>query len=90
MTPLSRVMLRRVLSTCSASVRKSLQGLDYFISDGGKAFDDLLKLVDKLIDCGIQSIMLRIFKECSSQGRAISKVTIKKVFFSEFKDIVCF
>ena len=55
MTPLSRVTLRRVLSACSASVRKSLQGLDYFISEGGKAFDDLLKLVDKLIDCGIQS-----------------------------------
>ena len=55
MTPLSRVTLRRVLSACSASVRKSLQGLDYFISEGGKAFDDLLKLVDNLIDCGIQS-----------------------------------
>ena len=54
-TPLSKSTLRRVLSAYSAPVRKSLQGLDYFISDGEKAFDDLLKLVDQLIDFGIQS-----------------------------------
>ena len=53
--PLSKSTLRRILSACSASVRKSLQGLDYFISEGGKAFDDLLKLVDQLIDFGIES-----------------------------------
>ena len=54
-TPLSKSTLRLVLSACSASVRKSLQGLDYFISKGGKAFDDLLKLMNKLIDFGIPS-----------------------------------
>ena len=30
-TPLSKSTFRRVLSACSVSVRKSLQGLDYFI-----------------------------------------------------------
>ena len=35
---------------CSASVRKSLQGLDYFSADGAKAYDDLEEIVQKLGD----------------------------------------
>ena len=35
----------RILSECSASVRKSLQGLDYITSEGAKAFDDLSTLI---------------------------------------------
>ena len=37
--------MRRVLSECSASVRKSLQGLDYFAAEGARAFDNLISLV---------------------------------------------
>ncbi len=50
-TPMSRSMLRRVLNMCSASVRKSLQGLDYILAMGGRAFDELENVVDKLGDC---------------------------------------
>ena len=50
--PLSRNRLRRILSAYRASTRKSLQGLDYFVSEGCKAFDDLHELTDKLADCG--------------------------------------
>ncbi|KAL9981740.1 hypothetical protein ACROYT_G010483 [Oculina patagonica] len=32
----------------AASVRKSLQGLDYIAADGGKAFDDLIEMLPKL------------------------------------------
>jgi hypothetical protein len=42
----------RVLSECSASVRKSLQGLDYFAADGSQAFDKLLALILKLVEYG--------------------------------------
>jgi hypothetical protein len=42
--------LCRVLSVCSASVRKSLQGLDYFSAEGAKAFEDLEAIVEKLGD----------------------------------------
>jgi hypothetical protein len=35
---------------CSASTRTSLQGLDYFSAEGGKAFDDMVTVVDKLGD----------------------------------------
>ena len=48
---LSRSSNLRILKVCSASMRKSLQGLDYFSADGAKAFDDLQEVVEKLGDC---------------------------------------
>lgn len=51
--PMSRSTLWRVLNVCSASTRKSLQGLDYFSAVGAEAFDELLKVIDKLgEECG--------------------------------------
>ncbi|XP_031575425.1 uncharacterized protein LOC116309034, partial [Actinia tenebrosa] len=50
--PLSDSTMFRILSECSASVRKSLQGLDYFAADGSRAFDELLSLVPKLVEYG--------------------------------------
>lgn len=47
-TPFSRSTMLRILSSCAATVRKSLQGLDYIAADGGKAFDDLISMVPKL------------------------------------------
>jgi hypothetical protein len=37
--------MRRVLSACAATQRKSLQGLDYYHAEDAKAFDDLRKIV---------------------------------------------
>lgn len=51
-TPLSRTTLLRILSTCAASVRTSLQGLDYVSSAGAEAFDDLCDIVETLGDVG--------------------------------------
>ena len=47
---MSRSSLLRILHVCSASLRKSLQGLDYVSSEGPKAFDDIAEVVDKLGD----------------------------------------
>ena len=47
---LSRSSLCRILQVCLASIRTSLQGLDYFSAEGAKAFDDLIGVVDKLGD----------------------------------------
>ena len=47
-TPFGRSTMLRVLSSCAATVRKSLQGLDYIAADGGKAFDQLIEMVLKL------------------------------------------
>lgn len=44
--------MRRILTVCPATVRKSLQGLDYFSADGAKAFDDLINVVSNLENFG--------------------------------------
>lgn len=46
--PFSEATMRRVLSACPATERKSLQGLDYYHAEGAKAFDDLVELVSSL------------------------------------------
>ena len=50
--PFGRSTMLRILNACSAKVRKSLQGLDYFATDGGKAFDDLVLVVKRFQKCG--------------------------------------
>ena len=47
-TPFSRSTMLRVLSECSATVRRSLQGLDYYAAEGAQAFDNLTKIVHQL------------------------------------------
>ena len=43
----------RILAKCKASVRKSLQGLDYFAAEGARAFEDLESLVHQLSELGL-------------------------------------
>ena len=43
----------RILAECKASVRKSLQGLDYFAVEGARAFEDLESLVRQLSELGL-------------------------------------
>ena len=47
---MSKSTLLRVLDACSASVRKSLQGLDNFYAQGSNAFDDLCETVDRIAE----------------------------------------
>lgn len=52
--PMGRSTLYKVLHVCSASVRKSLQGLDYVSAEGAKAFEELELAAEKLGDnCGL-------------------------------------
>ena len=39
---MSKSIMLRILDACKATVRKSLQGLDYIAAEGAKAFDDLI------------------------------------------------
>lgn len=61
--PLSDTCLFEILNGCSASTRKSLQGLDYFVSDGSNAFDNLEKLCDQLGSYG-KSIKIFSLTDC--------------------------
>jgi len=47
---MSRTTLCRILKVCSASHRKSLQGLDYVSAEGAKAFEELADVIEKLGD----------------------------------------
>ena len=51
--PFSESTMLRILSSCTASVRKSLQGLDYFATEGSKAFDDLAQLIRDISPKGL-------------------------------------
>lgn len=62
--PLSRSTLFKILSeSCVASVRKSLQGLDNYAAEGGRAFDDLSRLMDTLLNYGASESAVRDIKE---------------------------
>jgi len=49
-TSMGRSTLYRIMNVCSASVRKSLQGLDYFVAQGVRAFENLEETADRLGD----------------------------------------
>lgn len=51
--PFSERTMLRILAECKASVRKSLQGLDYFAAEGARAFEDLESLVRQLSELGL-------------------------------------
>ena len=50
--PFSERTMLQVLSECSASTRKSLQGLDYFAAEGAQAFDSLITVVRQISELG--------------------------------------
>ena len=62
-TPLSSRTLFRILSEeCVASVRKNLQGLDSYASEGARRFDDLLSLLDTLVKYGANEAVIAELK----------------------------
>lgn len=50
--PLARSSLFAILDRCSASIRKSLAGLDNFSCDGSTAFDQIRDLCDEMATHG--------------------------------------
>ena len=55
--PLQKRTLIKVMSeVCLASIRKCLQGLHYYVAEGGKAFDDLETVVDRLLAVSAVSV----------------------------------
>ena len=76
--PMGRSTLHKILDVCSASVRNSLQGLDYFTAQGTQAFDDLESVVDKLgEDCGMGSSWVKEKKEQLKEGKRYLKSDYK-------------
>ena len=50
--PASERSLYRTLDVCSASMQKSLQGLNNVTSEGTEALDNLTKMIETLVENG--------------------------------------
>ena len=75
--PFSHHTMLRILSSCSATVRKSLQGLDYFAADGASAFDELRKLLTKVSDLVKNDETIRRWQESLKDGKRYLKGDFK-------------
>ena len=75
--PFSISTMYRILTSCSASVRKSLQGLDYISAEGGTAFDDLAVITDQLMDCGLDPRKGTKFQTALKEGKQYLKTDFK-------------
>ena len=83
--PLSGSTIYRILSVCGATVRKSLQGLDYFAAEGGKAFDDLAGVVDRLAVHGADSNWVSYCKIALKNGKSYIKSDYKVGFVNRIE-----
>lgn len=54
--PASKRTLYRIIDVCAASMQKSLQGLDYFLTEGAQAFEALESVVNTLVEGGASPI----------------------------------
>ena len=76
--------MRRILSECSAFVRKSLQGLDYFAAEGARAFDDLSLVLEQAVEVGASKERVQGLQEALKVGKLYLKGDFKFFFFFFF------
>ncbi|XP_071150590.1 uncharacterized protein [Mytilus edulis] len=50
--PLGDSTMFKILTECTANVRKAFEGIDYFIAEGGRAFQDICNVVQELCQVG--------------------------------------
>ena len=76
-TPFSPTTMLRVLSGCGATVRKSLQGLDYIASDRAKGFEALCGIVDQLKERGLDRETAKKWEVSLREGKQYLKADYK-------------
>ena len=69
----------RILDACSATVRKSLQGLDYIAAEEAKGFDVLLNISDHLGERGLDEDVLSKLKRGLKEGKQYIKTEYKVI-----------
>ena len=60
--PFSERTMLRILSECSASVRKSLQGMDYFAAEGTRVFDVISNLISDVDGTLRETVLQEVLK----------------------------
>ena len=82
--PFGAATMLRILSACSATVRKSLQGLDYTAAAGAKGFDDLCTVIERLEERGLSKGTAKHWqqslKECKQYLKSDFKVKGSHLF----------
>lgn len=64
------------MQVCPASVQKSMEGLDYFVVEGGRTFEDLLWVITQLRLCKEEmEQMTKDLSECKQYLKHDFKVT---------------
>ncbi|KAL9966689.1 hypothetical protein ACROYT_G024801 [Oculina patagonica] len=85
-TPMSRSTLLRILEVCTASTRKSLQGIDYISSAGAEAFDILGGVADRLGEMNMGMSWAKEQKEHLKKCKRYLKTDYKLSFASDHTD----
>ena len=89
-TPFGSSTMLRILSCCSATVRKSLQGLDYIAAEGAKGFDELHRILDRLGECGLRREVVshyqKLLKEAKQYLKSDYKVHLMKLMMNVYKN----
>lgn len=60
--PFSERTMLRILSECSASVRKSPQGMDYFAAEGTRVFDVISNLISDVDGTLRETVLQEVLK----------------------------
>lgn len=71
--PFSESTMLRILLECSASLRKSLQGLDYFAAEGARGFEDLSDVLGKTLALGASEDEVANLQESLRAGKQYLK-----------------
>ena len=79
--------MHRILTYCSASVRKSLQGLDYISAEGSSAFDDLSIITGKLTDRNLDPCKGQKLQKALKEGKLYLKTDYKVKLHTQRKSI---
>ena len=77
LTPFNPATMLRVLSACAATVRKSLQGLDYAAADGVMGLEDLCVMVENLTEKGLDRENAKRWEAALMEGKQYSKADYK-------------
>ena len=89
-TPFGSSTMLRILSCCSATVRKCLQGLDYIAAEGAKGFDELHRILDRSGECGLRREMVghyqKSLKEAKQYLKSDYKVHFMKLMMNVYKN----
>ena len=80
-SPFSERATTRILSECSASVRKSLQGLDYLAAEVARTFDDLSAVLEQALENGARKEGVQGLQEALKAGKLYLKGDFKVIHF---------